>query len=116
MLLPADRFLAVNAAASAPALVRNHLLGRLGVFGARSAIHSIRMGATGSASKPSNALIRRSGIADMLDDLAASTFGPAVFESIDYFRRRAGRPLSTKELADAAGVIVRTWEGMLIEV
>jgi hypothetical protein len=207
MLLSADRFLAESAAVSVPALVRNHLLGRLGVFGVRSAINSIRMGATGSASKLSNALIRRSGIADVLDDLAAQfsarrntlkaqsamqaaigliseidpdsqadllrqaerirssahqfaeiqvliahrsgviDFGDhdrdridrllgchgmasherlglapdaspdqiraAVFESIDYFRRRAGSPLSTKELADAAGVIVRTCEGML---
>jgi hypothetical protein len=209
MLLSADRFLSEQAPVSVPALVRNHLLGRLGIFGVRSAINSIRMGATTSASKLSNALIRRSGIADVLDDLAAQfssrrdtlkaqsamqaamaliaqldheaqadllrqaerirssahqfteiqvliahrsgaiDFGEenqervdrllgcsgtapherlglpaeatseqireAVFESIDYFRRRAGSPLSTRDLADAASVIVRTCEGMLVD-
>lgn len=210
MLLSADRFLIEDAPVPVPGLVRNHLLGRLGVFGVRSAINSIRMGATTSASKLAAGLMRRSGIADVFDELAtqfssrrdtlkaqsamravapligrleprdlerlsrqleqirasahqfaemrvliahragAIEFGDAdrdavdrllgcrgsgprerlglpadagpdqlraaAFRSIDHFRRRAESPLSTRELADAAAVIVRTCEGLLGEI
>ena len=207
LLLSADRFIDPGAGVAVPELARSHLLQRLGLFGVRSAINSIRMGATPNAGKLSDSLIKRSGIADVLDDLAAQfsarrdvlkarsamagilailaemdpdaipdlkrhaeqilasahqfaeirvliahrsglvdfgdqdrelvdrilgchgtaphrrfglapDVGPdeirdAVFRSIDHFRRRAESPLSTRELAEAAAVIVRTCEGML---
>lgn len=207
LLLSADRFTDPGAGIAVPELVRGHLLQRLGLFGVRSAINSIRMGATTNATKLADSLIKRSGIADVLDDLSAQfsarrdvlkarsamasilallagmdgdvvqdlrrhaerilasahqfaeirvliahrsgvvDFGDqdrdlvdrllgchgiephrrlgipheaepdeireAVFRSIDHFRRRAESPLSTRELAEAAAVIVRTCEGML---
>lgn len=210
MLLSTDRFVSDDAPAPVPALVRGHLLQRLGVFGVRSAITSIRMGATPNAGRLADALIKRSGIADVIDDLTTQfaarrdvlkarsamsslvaalaelppekttdlqrdaervlasahqfaeirvliahrsgmiDFGDqdrdlvdrllgcegdsvrdrlglsadatpdevrdVVFRTIDHFRRRAESPLSPRELAEAAAVIVRSCEGMLTPV
>ncbi|MEM9562801.1 MAG: dynamin family protein [Actinomycetota bacterium] len=74
LLLSADRFRTEDATIGdrpcpVPALVRTHLLDRLGLFGVRVALPLIRQGRTTSALELAEALEGRSGIVDLRREL-----------------------------------------------
>jgi predicted GTPase len=69
LLLSADRFVDTVTTSGLTALERQHLLARLGMFGARTAIAILRQNPSTSAGELAAGLVRRSGLTDVRDEL-----------------------------------------------
>ncbi len=69
LLLSADRFCADGVAAGLSGVERTHLLMRLGMFGVRISVATLRQGRTTTARKLSESLVRTSGIDEVRDEL-----------------------------------------------
>lgn len=69
LLLSADRFCADGMTAGLSGVERTHLLMRLGMFGVRTSVATLRQGRAPTARKLAESLVRTSGIEEVRDEL-----------------------------------------------